>query len=448
MTPQSRVHWHERIVSVRMRVRGRWRLAVAALVASAALSAPSLAVAQELATSISAAEARVESARSEVDELKAVLGPALTRYAAVSRRARPARAEKRDASHRITQVEARGRAAHAQAVARIHRIEVGNRKSEEKHNEEVATRVGLGIAVLVVGLIALGWGWFRATSAVAGLTRITLARAVGLCVGGGFLAVFIGAALQEAEGLPAVVGGALVPLGLMLPVAFLLARHSAEIQRGRAKPLLRHERFPSRVTQAVAAVFGVFCLIAFGSAIFVPAAQSDDVPASLRVEAHAAGWRSSALVAAKAEALRVERMAAPLLAAQRHARRDLRRARRTLGQAESRMAAAEGQVRSFSRQLVAFELRERREAEREERRAQREREKEEREATREAEEIEEAEACDPNYEGACLHQGIGDYDCAGGSGDGPNYVSGPIYVVGIDEFGLDSDGDGVACEDG
>jgi hypothetical protein len=39
-----------------------------------------------------------------------------------------------------------------------------------------------------------------------------------------------------------------------------------------------------------------------------------------------------------------------------------------------------------------------------------------------------------------------DVDCAGGSGDGPRYRSGPIYVSGSDPYGLDSDGDGVACE--
>lgn len=39
-----------------------------------------------------------------------------------------------------------------------------------------------------------------------------------------------------------------------------------------------------------------------------------------------------------------------------------------------------------------------------------------------------------------------DVDCAGGSGDGPEYVSGPIPVTGTDVYGLDSDGDGVACE--
>lgn len=46
----------------------------------------------------------------------------------------------------------------------------------------------------------------------------------------------------------------------------------------------------------------------------------------------------------------------------------------------------------------------------------------------------------------CLKPGIGDYDCAGGSGDGPNYVNGPIGVSGDDPFGLDSDNDGVGCE--
>jgi hypothetical protein len=54
--------------------------------------------------------------------------------------------------------------------------------------------------------------------------------------------------------------------------------------------------------------------------------------------------------------------------------------------------------------------------------------------------------CDPNYTGACLDPNASDYDCAGGSGDGPNYVQGPITVVGDDHYGLDSDGDGVACE--
>jgi PASTA domain-containing protein len=54
--------------------------------------------------------------------------------------------------------------------------------------------------------------------------------------------------------------------------------------------------------------------------------------------------------------------------------------------------------------------------------------------------------CDPNYVGVCLKDGIGDFDCLGGSGNGPNYVAGPFDVVGGDPFGLDADGDGVGCE--
>lgn len=55
-------------------------------------------------------------------------------------------------------------------------------------------------------------------------------------------------------------------------------------------------------------------------------------------------------------------------------------------------------------------------------------------------------SCDPNYRGRCLKRYAGDYDCAGGSGNGPNYVSGPFRVVGSDPYRLDSDGDGIACE--
>jgi endonuclease YncB( thermonuclease family) len=54
--------------------------------------------------------------------------------------------------------------------------------------------------------------------------------------------------------------------------------------------------------------------------------------------------------------------------------------------------------------------------------------------------------CHPSYTGACLYVGQGDYDCAGGSGNGPNYIQGPVYVVGYDEFGLDGDNDGIGCE--
>ena len=56
-----------------------------------------------------------------------------------------------------------------------------------------------------------------------------------------------------------------------------------------------------------------------------------------------------------------------------------------------------------------------------------------------------AQGCDPNYDGACVPI-ASDVDCAGGSGNGPEYVIGPVYVVGTDVYDLDRDGDGVGCE--
>jgi hypothetical protein len=89
-------------------------------------------------------------------------------------------------------------------------------------------------------------------------------------------------------------------------------------------------------------------------------------------------------------------------------------------------------------------------------RIHRQRQAEARRIRREEREVEEAEQvgevpaeesndCDPNYAGACLSPTASDYDCEGGSGNGPEYT-GTVTVVGEDHYGLDSDGDGVGCE--
>ncbi len=53
--------------------------------------------------------------------------------------------------------------------------------------------------------------------------------------------------------------------------------------------------------------------------------------------------------------------------------------------------------------------------------------------------------CHPSYQGKCVPI-ASDVDCAGGKGDGQEYVEGPVIVVGPDVYGLDADGDGIACE--
>jgi hypothetical protein len=54
------------------------------------------------------------------------------------------------------------------------------------------------------------------------------------------------------------------------------------------------------------------------------------------------------------------------------------------------------------------------------------------------------QACTPGYN-PCIPPGP-DVDCAGGSGDGPRYVEGPVRVTGSDPYGLDRDHDGIGCE--
>ncbi|MFA6587560.1 MAG: hypothetical protein WCT08_00655 [Patescibacteria group bacterium] len=52
--------------------------------------------------------------------------------------------------------------------------------------------------------------------------------------------------------------------------------------------------------------------------------------------------------------------------------------------------------------------------------------------------------CHPSYS-ECLKADASDYDCAGGSGNGPFYT-GRVKVTGPDEFDLDRDNDGWGCE--
>ncbi|MGW1346970.1 G5 domain-containing protein [Kribbella sp. NPDC002412] len=60
--------------------------------------------------------------------------------------------------------------------------------------------------------------------------------------------------------------------------------------------------------------------------------------------------------------------------------------------------------------------------------------------------VEEESGCDPNYSGGCVPI-ASDVDCSGGSGNGPEYVRGPVTVVGNDVYDLDRDNDGLGCED-
>ncbi|HET7589552.1 MAG TPA: hypothetical protein VFK14_05140 [Solirubrobacterales bacterium] len=278
---------------------------------------------------------------------------------------------------------------------------------------------------------------------MAALTEIDLGRAVGLCVGSGLLLVIVGLILGSSNGAVGALGSFMACLGLILPTSFLLARHSAEVQKGRAKPLLGRDRLPSWVPLATAGVMLVLFLAGTGSALFAEGASSASISPQLeeRAEAASSGSGARELAGAQEAVARARKQAAAPVARKNSARRRLASARRELGQAEARLTAAKRSERSFSGRLVALEEKERRQLEREEKR----REREETERIEEEEETAKAASeCDPNYSG-CLDPNASDYDCAGGSGDGPLYT-GTVEVRGADHYGLDSDGDGIGCE--
>ncbi len=47
--------------------------------------------------------------------------------------------------------------------------------------------------------------------------------------------------------------------------------------------------------------------------------------------------------------------------------------------------------------------------------------------------------CDANYQGACVPADVGDVDCT-------EILETDFDVVGVDVYGLDGDGDGIACQ--
>lgn len=392
------------------------------------------------------AEARAAAAETDVTELEPVGRLAEAKLEAAQKHAAPLRSETQRAASRVAATEASLRSTHLRVVATVRKAEEERSDAAKDHDEEVASGAGFAVAALILALIALAWGWFRASAAVAYLARIQLGQAIGLCVGGGFVTVIVGGSIGSAGGLGQVVGVAILSLGLMLPVALLLGRHSAEVQRGRAKPVLGRERVPLRATQVIAALFALLFLLGLGSALFAGEAESGEISPKTRELAEDEKPSSPALVNREDEAAELEGEAAPLLAAVQQRQTDLDAIERQLGKAKTRLVDAERDARGFARQVLVIEKREVREHEEEEREAAKLVAREEREAQEEAEAAEEeaAEECNPNYSG-CLDPFASDYDCASGSGDGPLYT-GTVEVIGYDEYGLDDDGDGIGCD--
>jgi Skp family chaperone for outer membrane proteins len=402
--------------------------------------------ARDLGSRLARAEANVAKYESELPVQQQQVSAAEARYRAASRHAAPVVQTLRQSQHEVSQLSRDLSAQERKARTRIAEAESQHQQEVDDQAEQVHNGVGFGLAALVAGLIALGWGFFRASASVAALTELELSRAVGLCVGGGLLTLIVGVALGSSNGAVGALGSFIACLGLILPTAFLLARHSAEVQRGRSKSLLRRERLPSWVPLATAGLMLVLFLASTGSAVFAPGASSELLSSRLEEEAEGARGEhgSEELGAAQEEVAKAKQRAAAPLAQRNRAQQQLASVRRDLHRVQGHLAAAKSSQGTLSQRLVALEEKEQRELEKQEARLAREEQKriEEEERTA-AQQL--ASECDPNYN-PCLEP-ASDYDCPGGSGDGPAYAPGPVEVVGTDIYGLDADGDGIGCEE-
>jgi hypothetical protein len=128
-------------------------------------------------------------------------------------------------------------------------------------------------------------------------------------------------------------------------------------------------------------------------------------------------------------------------AAARRARQEARRERARLRKARVARRRAEAAARRERARVRRARAAARRERERQRQLAA---EAAAAEAQAEADAQAAEPSCHPSYD-PCLDPNASDYDCAGGSGDGPEYT-GFVTVTGPDDYGLDSDGDGTGCE--
>jgi hypothetical protein len=409
-----------------LRMAAFWLVACLSVVAI-----PSPAHAEDLNAGLSSAEERAAGAEVEISDAQKRLMPAEARYAAITHKAIPARANARSARLQVHQLRTAAAERQRGAATRISRIEADHQQKVDEHDEQLRGGVGLGLAALLAAAIAMSWGWFRASAAVAWLTRLSAGQSVGLCVSGAFVMLIVGGALSTGSGVRGGLGAFLVLLAPVLAVALVLARHSAEVQSGRAKPLLKRERLPRGVQRSAAAALLLVCLVGFGAAIFASAPAATAI--STQLHRQAAGGQTiaskRALAAAVAKAGRLGAIASRLSAKQRTAGEALRRSEKRLRQAESLLADARRKVGYYTHRMAVLEKKELEELERAQRRAAREAKEE---ATEEA-----PPGCDPNYT-PCVPETGYDVDCS--------EVAGPVEVIGTDVDGLDADNDGIGCE--
>lgn len=403
----------------------RWGAGLASLLL-VLLLVPASTASADLPSELSEAESRVGSAEAELTAAQGRLEQARARRAAAARRAVEPVAAARTARARVRALRADLLETQRRARRAIAEREEDRRAAADEHDDEVSAGIGIGIAAIIVAALVLGWSRFRVSLPVVALGRVGFWQAVALCVGGGFVVAVIGAAMGSGDGPVATVGIAIFLLGVVLPVALLLARRRVGVEG---------ERLRGWLSGGAAALLVLFGLAAILAAVLrdEPEAVSPSVRLQQEANALRSGPGAERLGEAKEEAAEARQLAAGPLARRRAAGAALRRARRRVQDVQSGLLDATAEARRLANRLEAALAREEREAIAEQRREERLTE----ELEEEAEEESVPAGCDDGYSG-CVPPYPPDVDCS--------EVGESVAVYGSDPHGLDADADGIGCE--
>ena|SRR5215207_1759656 len=202
------------------------------------------ALAKDLDAQRGEAQANAAEARSDLASLE-------PRLAAAKEELRPIAAASAKADDRAAQALKKARSIETDLIEQRKGAAKEIDAAQARYHDEVADddrdvqdAIGFGLGLLVLAGIVLAWSLFRGIAPVQWLTERGLMQALGICLGAGLVVVLIGGALLGSSGVARVAGGFLITVGLGLPVALLLARHSLRVERGSETPLVARERLP------------------------------------------------------------------------------------------------------------------------------------------------------------------------------------------------------------
>jgi hypothetical protein len=385
-----------------------------------------LAAAQE---ALAEAEAQLQAAEAQAKEAQVALAPVEAQTEAATSKANAA-------TGKAERIEGELVDSREDAAQTVEAAGVANDKELDAHEEDQATAIGVGLGLAVLALVVLFWQRVRESSVLGWLADQTTGRAIGICVGAAFVGLVLAGALLESAPL---LGTFLFVLGLGLPVLGWMARHSIRVARGDGTALYLTDRLGSRGLQITAALIAVVALMALVVGLTSGEPELEQLSAeTVRLAKQAADDPADpptpALIAARKKAEPLVAQAEDLRDEQAEARAVLASANRKLDDAVASVSDSKDEIEDATKLIAEQEA----QAERQAARAAAA-------AERAAEEADgpSGGGCTPGYS-PCLPP-ASDYDCEGGSGDGPEYT-GVVSISGSDPYDLDADGDGTGCD--